>query len=86
MDDTDPLIDPERRGSLMGTFVQNIHNFLIGSSTSGFIPDATNRVTQELVTPKYLVVARIFSIWRKAFKIAAHSDQTVCRADCNSVL
>ncbi|MCK4988177.1 MAG: nucleotidyl transferase AbiEii/AbiGii toxin family protein [Desulfobacterales bacterium] len=37
----------------MGTFVQNVHNFLIRSSTSGFLPDVINRVTQELVTPKY---------------------------------
>jgi hypothetical protein len=37
----------------MGTFVQNVHSFLIRSSTSGFLPDATNRVTQELVTPEY---------------------------------
>jgi transposase len=37
----------------MGTFVQYVHSFLMRSSTSGFCPDATNRVTQELVTPKY---------------------------------
>jgi len=37
----------------MGTFVQNVHKFLTRSSTSGFLPDATNRVTHELVTPKY---------------------------------
>ena len=36
-----------------GTFVQGIHNFPIRSSTSGFLPEATKRVTQELVTPKY---------------------------------
>ena len=36
-----------------GTFVQNVHRFLIRSSTSGFCPDATNRVTQELLTPKF---------------------------------
>ena len=34
-------------------FVQHVHSFMIRSSTSGFCPDATNRVTQELVTPKY---------------------------------
>ena len=48
---------PHRRRSAhpvkRGTFVQNVHGFLIRSSTSGFCPDATNRVTQELVTPKY---------------------------------
>jgi tetratricopeptide (TPR) repeat protein len=37
----------------MGTFVQNVHSFLIRSSMSSICPDATNRVTQELVTPKY---------------------------------
>jgi hypothetical protein len=48
------------RKTKMGTFVQNVHNFLIRSSTSGFCPDATNRVTQELVTPKYRATADNF--------------------------
>jgi hypothetical protein len=29
------------------TFVQNVHSFVIRSSTSGFCPDATNRVTHK---------------------------------------
>ena len=43
-------VRPRRK---MGTFVQNVHSFLIRSSTSGFCPDETSRVTQELVRPKY---------------------------------
>ena len=42
-----------KQGTKQGTFVQGIHNYPIRSSTSGFLPDATKRVTQELVTPKY---------------------------------
>ena len=49
----DPQIYGGDKGTgTRGTFVQNVHNFLIRSSTSGLLPDATNRVTQELVTPK----------------------------------
>jgi hypothetical protein len=44
---------PAGRVGKQGTFVQGIHNFPIRSSTSGFLPEATKRVTQELVTPKY---------------------------------
>ena len=44
--------DYNRRIGPNGDIVQNIHKLLIRSSTSGFAPDETSRVTQELVTPK----------------------------------
>jgi len=34
------------------TFVQRVHNSLISTSTSAFSPDATERITQEVVTPR----------------------------------
>jgi hypothetical protein len=34
----------------MGTFVQNVHNASINSSTGGLLSEATIRVTQELVS------------------------------------
>jgi hypothetical protein len=36
-----------------GDIEQSIYNFLIRLSTSGFMPDTTSRVIQELVAPKY---------------------------------
>ena len=33
-----------------GTFVQSVHKFVIRSSTSGFLPEATKRVTQSTCT------------------------------------
>jgi len=38
------------------TFVQNVHSFLIRSSTPGFFIDARNRAPQELVTSKYRAI------------------------------
>ena len=40
-------------GETMGTFVQSVHNSLISSSTGGLVSEATIRVTQEFVTPRY---------------------------------
>jgi len=39
------------------TFVQNVHNYSITPSISGFFPDERNRVTQEFVTPRCLATS-----------------------------
>jgi hypothetical protein len=44
-----PIPHSETKGQ-KGTFVQKIHNFTIKSSTSGFSPEATKRVTQSTCT------------------------------------
>ncbi len=40
-----------------GTFVQSVHNSKLMSSISGFFPVDIIRVTQELVTPRYLATS-----------------------------
>jgi hypothetical protein len=59
------LVLKEKQGTFVqgiqswGTFVQKIHNLPVRSSTSGFLPDAIKRVTQELVTPGFLIVTNM---------------------------